>query len=310
MAHSDHHVLIVGSVALDTVETPSGVVERALGGAATYSSVAASFFAPVRVVGVVGKDFPPEHLEFLKERKIDISGIQIADGKTFHWKGSYEGDMNQANTIDTELNVFSSFKPQLPESYKYSDFVFLANIDPELQLDVLKQVENPKLTACDTMNFWITGKRDSLLEVLKRVDVCFINDAEARQLTGKQNISIAAEEIKKIGPKYVIIKRGEHGALMYCGDNECFAAASYPLLEVVDPTGAGDSFAGGFMGYIAKTGEFNAENIRKAVIYGSTLASFNVQDFSLNRFRTLAKEQIADRYQSFKKLMFFEHLDA
>lgn len=310
MPNVDHHVLIVGSVALDTVETPSGVAERALGGAATYSSVAASFFAPVRMVGVVGNDFPIEHLDFLKQRKIDISGIQIADGKTFHWKGSYEGDMNQANTIDTELNVFSSFKPKLPENYKKSEFLFLANIDPELQLEVLNQVENPKLIACDTMNFWISSKKDQLLEVLKKVDVCFINDAEARQITGEQNISIAAEKIKEIGPKYVIIKRGEHGALMYCDENECFAAASYPLLEVVDPTGAGDSFAGGFMGYIAKSGHLTSENMRKAVIYGSTLASYNVQDFSLNRFKNLTYPQIVERYQSFKKLMFFEHMDA
>lgn len=301
-------VLIVGSVALDSVQTPSGLVERALGGAAVYSSVAASFFSPVRVVGVVGEDFPKEHIEFLSSRGIDTQGIQITPGKTFHWKGAYEGDMNQAQTIATELNVFQDFKPQLPQDYKSSEYVFLANIDPELQLQVLDQVSKPKLVACDTMNFWISTKKDALLEVLKRVDIVFINDAEVRQLVGTVNITKAAAAIHDLGPKYVIVKKGEHGAVMYCNESMCFAAASYPLEEVTDPTGAGDSFAGGFMGYIAKSDETSETNIRKAVVYGSTLASYNVQDFSLNRFKRLTVDEIDKRYEEFKRIVFFETL--
>jgi len=349
---SQSHVLIVGSVALDSVQTPSGKAERALGGAATYSSVAASFFAPVRIVGVVGEDFPAEHLAFLKSRGIDTEGLQIVrGGKTFHWAGTYEGDMNQANTLATELNVFSDFRPELPESYKSSEFVFLANIDPELQLKVLDQVTNAKLTAMDTMNFWIAGKPDKLREVMSRVDVVFINDAELRQLTGEANLVRAAAQVRALGPSYVIVKKGEHGAVMYCtppapphctppvpplckGGKEasapfdeggkgvstsfgeggigglCFAAASYPLEEVIDPTGAGDTFAGGFMGYIASTGELTHDNLRRAVVYGSTLASFNVQDFSLNRLKRLTKAEIAERYEEFKRIVFFEETDA
>lgn len=300
-------VLIVGSVALDSVETPSGKAEKALGGAAVYSSVAASFFNPVRMVGVVGEDFPKEHIAFLSSRNIDTSGLQvIPGGKTFYWAGTYEGDMNQANTLATELNVFQDFRPNLPQNYRSTEFVFLANIDPDLQIQVLDQMEKPKLVAMDTMNFWISGKRDALLKVLKRVDVVFINDAEIRQLTGTVNLTKAASELHGMGPKYVIVKKGEHGAVMYCDESMCFAAASYPLTEVKDPTGAGDSFAGGFMGYIASTGEVNDINMRKAVIYGSTLASYNVQDFSLNRFKRLTKVEIEDRYEDFKKIVFFE----
>ena len=299
-------VLIVGSVALDSVQTPSGLVERALGGAAVYSSVAASFFSPVRVVGVVGEDFPKEHLDFLASRDIDTRGIQITPGKTFHWKGAYEGDMNQAQTIATELNVFQDFKPELPQDYKSTEYVFLANIDPELQLQVLDQIKEPKLVACDTMNFWISTKKDALLEVLKRVDIVFINDAEVRQLIGTVNITRAAAAIHELGPRYVIVKKGEHGAVMYCKESSCFAAASYPLEEVADPTGAGDSFAGGFMGYVAKSNELSEINIRKAVVYGSTLASYNVQDFSLNRFKRLTIEEIGKRYEEFKRIVFFE----
>ncbi|MCX8053200.1 MAG: PfkB family carbohydrate kinase [Armatimonadetes bacterium] len=306
---NDNTVLIVGSVALDSVETPAGRVERALGGAAVYSSVAASFFAPVRLVGVVGEDFPKEHLEFLESRGIDTRGLEVVpDGKTFHWKGAYRDDLNQAETIATELNVFQSFKPKLPEDYRDSQFVFLANIDPDLQLDVLDQVRRPKLTACDTMNFWIAGKKAALLEVLRRVDVAFMNDAEARQLTGESNLNRAANEIHRLGPKYVVVKKGEHGAVMYCDQSMCFTAASYPLFDVVDPTGAGDSFAGGFMGYIARIGEVNETNLRRAVIYGSTLASFDVQDFSLNRFKHLTMKEINGRYEEFRQIVSFEPL--
>jgi sugar/nucleoside kinase (ribokinase family) len=304
------HVLIVGSVALDSVQTPSGKAERALGGAAVYSSVAASFFAPVRIVGVVGEDFPAEHVAFLQSRGIDTAGLQVVPGgKTFHWAGTYEGNMNQANTLSTELNVFADFRPELPESHKSSEFVFLANIDPELQLKVLDQVPNTKLTAMDTMNFWITGKPDALREVMRRVDVVFVNDAELRQLTGTVNLPRAAAAVHALGPKYVIVKKGEHGAVMYCDETMCFAAAPYPLEEVADPTGAGDSFAGGFVGYVASTGELTHANLRKAVIYGSTLASFNVQDFSLNRFKRLTRAEITERYEEFKRMVFFEAMD-
>lgn len=304
---SQNHVLIVGSVALDSVQTPSGKAERALGGAATYSAVAASFFAPVRIVGVVGDDFPAEHLAFLKSRGIDTEGLKVVPGgKTFHWAGCYEGDMNQANTIATELNVFSDFSPDLPDSYRSSEFVFLANIDPELQLKVLDQVSNARLTAMDTMNFWIAGKPEKLREVMSRVDVVFINDAELRQFTGAPNLVRAAAEIHNIGPSYVIVKKGEHGAVMYCNEHTCFSAASYPLEDVTDPTGAGDSFAGGFMGYIAATGEITDANLRRAVVYGSTLASFNVQDFSLNRLKRLTRAEIISRYEEFKRMVFFE----
>jgi len=299
-------VLIVGSVALDTVETPAGRVERALGGAAVYSSVAASFFAPARGVGVVGAAFPRQHLEFLAGRGVDIRGIKIVDGKTFHWAGSYEGDMNQANTLATELNVFQSFAPDLPEDYKDSKYVFLANIDPALQLDVLDHVRNPKLTACDTMNFWISSKPDELKKVLARVDIAFVNDAEARQLTGEVNITKAATEIRKLGPRYVIIKKGEHGSLMYCDSDYCFSAASYPLTEVVDPTGAGDSFAGGCMGYMASVDDFTEANLRRAIVYGSTLASFNVQGFSLSKFREITRADVENRYREFQKIAFFD----
>ena len=302
------NVLIVGSVALDSVETPSGKVQRALGGAAVYSSVAASFFSPVRMVGVVGEDFPKEHLDFLASRGIDTRGLQVVPGMTFHWKGAYEGDMNQAQTIATELNVFQHFRPELPQDYKSSKYVFLANIDPELQLQVLDQVTDADVVGFDTMNFWIDSKKDALLEVLKRVDVAFMNDAEIRQLVGEVNITRAAAKIRKLGPKYVVVKKGEHGALMYCDETTCFAAASYPLEEVADPTGAGDSFAGGFMGYLAGTGEVSDANLRKAVIYGSTLASFNVQDFSLGAFKRLTVQDIDKRYEEFKRIVFFEPL--
>jgi sugar/nucleoside kinase (ribokinase family) len=304
---NDNAVLIVGSVALDSVRTPSGAAERALGGAAVYSSVAASFFSPVRLVGVVGEDFPKEHLAFLASRNIDTRGLQIIPGgKTFHWKGTYEGDMNQANTLVTELNVFQDFKPELPQDYRSTKFVFLANIDPDLQLQVLDNVDNAKLVACDTMNFWITGKKDALIKVLKRVNIAFMNDAEIRQLTGITNLTQAAAAVHDLGPEYVIVKKGEHGAVMYCSGRMCFQAGAYPLAEVADPTGAGDSFAGGLMGYIAKTGEVNDDNLRRAVVYGSTLASYNVQDFSLNRFKRLTIQEIDQRYNDFRRIVHFD----
>jgi sugar/nucleoside kinase (ribokinase family) len=300
-------VLIVGSIALDSIKTPLGEVNDALGGAAVYSSVAASFFAPVMVVGVVGDDFPREHLQFLESRGIDIRGVKVERGKSFRWGGSYEYDLNHAHTIFTELNVFANFKPVIPDVYRDCKFVFLANIDPELQLEVLNQVKSPTLTACDTMNFWIENKRDALLEVLKRVDVAFMNDAEARQLIGTGSLVKAAMQVREMGPKYVVIKKGEHGAVMFC-NGICFAAPSYPLEEVVDPTGAGDSFAGGFIGYLAGTGDVSESSIRKAVICGSTMASYNVEGFSLERLKTLTGREVLERYKAFREMVRFEEM--
>ena len=301
-------VLIVGSMALDSVKTPTGEVKDTLGGAADYSGVAASFFSPVQLVGVVGDDFPAEHLEFLRSRGIDLAGVQtVAGGKTFRWAGYYDFDLNVAHTLDTQLNVFADFQPVLPDAYKKAQYVFLANIDPTLQLEVLSQVESPTLTVCDTMNFWIEGKRDALLEVLKRVDIAFMNDAEARQLTGQMSVIKAAKALQALGPKTVIIKKGEHGALLFSGDQH-FAAPSYPLEEIADPTGAGDSFAGGFIGYVASQGDVGVATLKKAVVYGSVLASFNVEDFSLNRMRTLTQADIAGRYREFQRISHFEAL--
>ncbi len=302
-------VLIVGSMALDSVRTPAGEVKDALGGSADYSGVAASFFAPVRLVGVVGDDFPRAHLDFLASRHIDITGVQIVPGgKTFRWAGYYDFDLNIAHTLDTQLNVFADFAPTLPEGAKQSPYVFLANIDPELQMQVLTQMETPKLVVMDTMNFWIDGKPDALRDVLKHVDIAFMNDAEARQLTGKLSVVKAAKALQALGPKTVIIKKGEHGALLFHKD-EHFAAPSYPLEDIADPTGAGDSFAGGFIGYVAACDDVSLSTLRKAVVYGSVMASYNVEDFSLNRLRTLTKDDIAARYRAFKQIAYFEALD-
>lgn len=298
-------VLIVGSIALDTVKTPFGEVEDVLGGTAVYSSVAASYFAPTRVVGVVGQDFPEKHVRFLASRGIDLTGLQFMPGKTFRWKGYYEFDLNQAHTIDTRLNVFEHFVPDLPETYQDSKYVFLGNIGPELQLRVLEQVRSSKLTVCDTMNYWIENAKDTLLEVLKRVDIAFMNDAEARQLCGTFSLIKAARQIRELGPRVVVIKKGEHGALMV-SDGSYFVAPSYPLEEVVDPTGAGDSFAGGFIGYLASTDDISEPNLRKATIFGSTLASYNVQDFSLSRLASLTHQEIMERYCEFRHIAHFE----
>jgi sugar/nucleoside kinase (ribokinase family) len=298
-------VLIVGSVAIDSVKTPLGEVKEALGGAATYSSVAASFFAPVDLVGVVGRDFAEEHLEFLRGRGINLEGLQVRDGKTFHWKGYYDYDVNQAHTLATDLNVFQDFRPELPDGYRDAEYVFLANIDPDLQLEVLEQVRNPRLTFCDTMNFWIEGKRDRLIEVLKRVDVVFMNDTEARELCGTFSLVRAGRQLLDLGPRAAIVKKGEHGAVLF-SHNAHFSAPSYPLEEVRDPTGAGDTFAGGFIGYLASTDDISEANLRRAVIHGSVLASFNVEDFSLGRMRTLTQDEIRERYHDFKRIAFFD----
>ena len=300
-------ILVVGSVAYDTVETPFGKAERVLGGSASFFSVAAALFAPVNLVGVVGSDFGEKQLSAFKGRPIDLEGLERSEGKTFHWQGRYSYDLNARDTIATDLNVFEFFKPRIPASYRASEIVFLGNIDPLLQLDVLNQVEKPRLVACDTMNFWISGKLEALEKTLARVDVLLINDAEARQLSGEWNIVKAARAIRAMGPRTLVIKKGEHGVLMF-SEHGSFAAPAYPLESVFDPTGAGDSFAGGFIGYLAGAENESDETLRRAVIMGSTLASFCVEAFSLDRLLTLTQPEIADRFLLFKRLTHFESL--
>ena len=299
-------LLVVGSVAFDSVKTPFGEVDEVLGGSATYFSTAASYFTDVSLVAVIGEDFPEAHVNFLSGRGINIEGLSRVPGRTFRWRGEYSYQLNEAKTLETQLNVFQEFRPTLPASYQDAEFVFLANIDPDLQRDVLGQVKSPKLVAWDTMNFWIEGKRDSLIETLKAVDILIINDGEARELAREVNLVKAAKKILSLGPLTLVIKQGEYGALMFTEDS-VFSAPAYPLEEVFDPTGAGDSFAGGFMGYLSKCGAVNDTNIRQAVIYGSTMASINVEAFSLDQMRDLAQKDITNRYQAFKALTFFDH---
>ncbi len=300
-------IVVVGTVAFDTVETPFGRGENVLGGSATYFSTSASFFTDVSLVAVVGEDFPQEHVDFLKSREIDLQGLQRIPGKTFHWSGKYGYDLNEAQTLDTQLNVLLDFKPELPTVYRSTDVLFLANIDPELQLQVLDQVDKPRLTACDSMNFWISSKPNALKEVMKRVDIVVINEGEARMMTGEANLVKAARSIISLGCKRLVVKRGEYGVLMFTADS-VFAAPAWPLEEVFDPTGAGDTFAGGFMGYLANTGDFSEEGMRQALIFGSVMASFNVEDFSLNRMKCLTYPEIETRYRSFKGLTSFRDL--
>ncbi|UCH36775.1 MAG: sugar kinase [Armatimonadota bacterium] len=297
-------MLVVGSIALDSVQTPFGSAQEVLGGAAVFSAAAASFFAPVRMVGVVGSDFPREHLERLQQWDIDISGVEAREGDTFRWSGYYEYDMNQAHTVSTRLNVFEDFRPELSDAHRRTPYVFLANIDPELQLTVLEQMERPQLAVCDTMNFWISGKRDELEQVLGRVDLALMNDAEARQFCDTPNLVQAARGILDLGPRAVVLKKGEHGAAMFTREDH-FAAPGYPLEAIKDPTGAGDSFAGGMIGYLAYTNDFSDENLRKAIVCGSVLASFDVEDFSLERLARLTPDEIVARYREFRAITDF-----
>lgn len=297
-------LLVVGSVALDSIETPSGRAERVLGGSAVYFSVAASYFTEVGLVAVTGRDFPEAHLDFLKERRIDLRGLTRESGLTFHWKGRYDGDLNAAETLETQLNVFETFRPRIPAEYREVDLVFLANIDPELQRAVLDQVKRPRLTICDTMNFWIQGKGDALRETIKRVDILIINEGEAQLLSRQSNMIRAYHAIASLGPKTVVIKKGSHGALLFT-PSSVFSAPAYLLETVTDPTGAGDCFAGGFAGYLAAARDFSEGELRRAVIYGSVLASFNVEGFSLDRLRTLRRDEIDDRFAAFRRLTQF-----
>jgi sugar/nucleoside kinase (ribokinase family) len=297
-------VLVVGSVAFDTVTTPFGHKEKILGGSATYFSYSCSFFSPVNLVAVVGEDFPAGYRELLNERDINLDGLQVREGKTFHWGGSYRYDMNEAETEFTDLNVFEDFHPELPSDYRSSEYVLLANIDPALQLEVLDQIDNPRLVVGDTMNLWIELKKEVVEDVVRKLDILIINDAEARQLTSKVSLKKAADQLLGLGCKYVVIKKGEHGALLFSRDY-IFSAPGLPLETVVDPTGAGDTFAGGFMGYLAKAGDISPEVMRKAMIYGSVMASFNVEDFSLERLKILQEDDIKARFQEFKVLTNF-----
>ena len=300
-------ILVIGSVAFDSVETPFGRGDDVLGGSATYFSTSASFFTGVQLVAVVGEDFPEEPKEFLSSRGVDLAGLQTRPGETFRWKGRYGYDLNEAQTLETHLNVFETFHPQLPEFYRKAEYVFLANIDPELQLEVLNQVERPKLIACDTMNFWIEGKREALVRTLGHVDILVINEAEVRQLADEANLVKASRAVLAMGPKTLVVKRGEYGVLVFT-EHSIFSAPAYPLEEVFDPTGAGDTFAGGFMGYLAATNNLSDETIRKATVFGSVMASFTVEDFSLNRLRKLSWSEVEDRFRRFQTLTAFEGL--
>lgn len=298
-------VLIVGSIALDTVETPFGREVDVLGGAATYAALAASLFAPVRVVAVVGQDFPQGYLDLLASRGVDLQGVRTEPGRTFRWVGRYDSDFNVARTIDTQLNVFEHFQPEIPDPYRTTPYLFLANIDPTLQLRVLDQVSKPALTASDTMNFWINGKHDEVIQVLRRSDLSLLNDVEVRMLAGTGNLAAAARRILDLGPSCVVVKKGEHGAAMWAKASH-FAAPGYPLERVTDPTGAGDTFAGGLIGYLAHTGDASDADLRKAIIYGSVLASFTVEDFSVRRLERVTHDEIAERYQHFREITTFE----
>jgi sugar/nucleoside kinase (ribokinase family) len=299
-------LLVVGSVAFDAIETPFGRVERTVGGAATYFSLAASFFTRVNLVGVVGDDFTAKHEEVFRGRSVDLAGLERAEGKTFFWSGKYHDNLNDRTTLATDLNVFAEFRPKLPESFRKSQYIFLANIDPTLQRSVLDQVTGkPKLVALDTMNYWIEGTPDELKKTLKQTQVLMINDSETRQLSDEHNLLRAAKTIFKMGPKTLVIKRGEHGAMMVHGDS-VFCVPAYPLDEIHDPTGAGDSFAGGFMGYLAGAGKINANSLKLAMVYGSVLGSFAVEKFGLDRLLKLKRREITDRVRHFHKLTTFK----
>jgi sugar/nucleoside kinase (ribokinase family) len=298
-------LLVVGSIALDTVETPFGRAVDVLGGSATFFTAAASCFCPVQVVGVVGSDFPESGLEFLRGRGGDLSGVEHAAGESFRWVGVYSYDLNSRETLDTRLGVFADFQPRIPEGFRDAEWVFLGNIDPELQLDVLKQIEGPRLVACDTMNFWIEGKRDSLMALLEHVDLLLVNDSEARELSGDFNLARAARWIQERGPRYVIVKKGEHGAVLFTPDS-VFFAPGYPLESVFDPTGAGDAFAGGLMGSLAQSNRLEDADLRRAVVYGSAMGSFAVENFSIDRFRDLEMPEIEDRVRQFREMTIFD----
>jgi sugar/nucleoside kinase (ribokinase family) len=295
----------VGSIAIDTVQAPFGKAEEALGGTAVYFALAASLFTKVQLVGVVGDDFPSSAVEMLEGRGVDLSGLQRRHGETFRWVGQYDFDMNVAHTLDTRLNVFETFHPTLPDHYRDARFLFLGNIDPELQLEVLRQVRQPQLIALDTMNFWIEGKREALTSVLRRVDTVLINEGEIREYTGRYNVMEAAREILALGPRYVVVKRGEYGAVLFA-DDEIFLVPAFPTWEVRDTTGAGDSFAGAFIGYLDRCRNTRSDDLKAAVVYGTVVASFTVEDFSVNGLLRADESSMAERYA---RLAAMTHID-
>jgi sugar/nucleoside kinase (ribokinase family) len=298
-------LLVVGSIALDTVETPFGRAEDALGGSAVFFSASASLMHPVQLVGVVGSDYPTDALGFLADRGVDLAGVEHADGESFRWSGVYSYDLASRDTLETRLGVFAHFNPKIPEQFRDAEWVFLANIDPELQIGVLDQVREPRFVACDTMNLWIEIKRQRLLELLGRVDLLMVNDGEARQLSGEHNLALAARWIMERGPRYLVIKKGEHGAILFT-PHSVFFAPGYPLEEVFDPTGAGDAFAGGFMAYLAQSGRLEDSDLRRAVVYGSVMGSFAVERFSIERFRDLTTDEVEARTRAFREMTIFE----
>jgi sugar/nucleoside kinase (ribokinase family) len=298
-------LLVVGSVAFDSLRSPYGEAENVLGGAASYFSITASFFAPVNVVAVVGDDFGQAQLDVFRGRPIDLTGLERAPGRTFRWKGEYEGDMNQARTLETELNVFEHFAPKIPTAYRTSPYVFLGNIQPGLQLQVREQLPDARLVACDTMNYWIERTPDALKKTLAAVDLLIINEVEARMISDCDNLRRAAALIRRLGPETVVVKRGEYGACLF-RDDTIFFAPGYPLEQVHDPTGAGDSFAGGFMGYLARNGDISEPHLRRALVYGSVMASFAVEEFGLARLLRLTPPEIEERFAEFKSMTHFD----
>ena len=297
-------ILVVGTVAFDSIETPFGSAERVLGGSASYFAVAASFFSPVKIVGIIGQDFPEEYLTIFSGRGVDLEGLRREKGETFHWRGRYHEDLNVRDTVELHLNVLSGFVPHLPESYRDAEYVFLGNIDPDMQMEVLRQLRRVRLVACDTMDHWILNSGAALRQVLRKIETLIINDSEARLLSGEHNIVRAARAILKMGPKVVLIKRGEYGVLQF-SDSSIFGTPAYPLEEVFDPTGAGDSFAGGFMGYLARSGDHSERGLRRSIVYGSVVASFTVEDFGLKRLTRLSLGEVEERYQRFLALTDF-----
>ena len=299
-------ILVVGSVALDSVETPFGSADRVIGGSAVFFTAASSLLFPVQVVGVVGDDYPFEELDFLTERGADLSGVERAEGESFFWAGRYSYDLNSRDTLETRLGVFGDFEPRVPDAFRDSRYVFLGNLDPALQLAVLDQVREPAAVICDTMNYWIEGSREALVALLGRVDILMVNDAEARQLAGDHNLVRAARWIQERGPRYVVVKKGEHGAILF-GPDWMFFVPGYPLEVIFDPTGAGDSFAGGFVGYIASVDSLEPDDLRRAMVYGSVMGSYAVESFSVDRFRSLSDGEILHRIVEFREITAFEH---
>jgi cytidine kinase len=298
-------LLVVGSVAIDSVQTPNETRERILGGSATYFSYSASYFTPVMLVGVVGEDFPPEHVELLRGRGIDTAGLcTVKGGKTFFWKGKYQPNMNDRETLEVQLNVFGDFRPTLPDAFRRSDFIFLANGSPVTQLAVLDQATGPRLVVADTMDLWIREQHEPLMALFKRIDGLVMNDSEARLLTGDENLVAAGRKVLALGPRFVVIKKGEHGA-MFFSEHETYVLPAFPTERVVDPTGAGDSFAGGMMGYLAAAGNFDPRTLKEAMAYGILVASYNVEDFSLERLKQIERSDLDGRMEKYRKMLSF-----